>query len=335
MTKLRSWILLSLALPTMAIASSASPLSHQVPQYRGEVNAIQTDVLVLDDQGLPMVGLTLDDFEVYEDGVRQRLSSVEMIGSRSDEATVEVTPRRFVFVINRLGATPVSLVKARNALEGFVTTFLTDDDKVMVVDIGYTVRVLQPFCGSKDATIRDIRNLPLLRVDYPHHSHYGERYVFEALESLGEALGDVPGRKIVILLSNELHSRYGEDIDDTIDALNESNSTVYSIDLELVYQRVRRRLFQRHTRYAIEGLFPLANETGGRYFYNQTRFERPVRRIGEENSSYYLLTFTSSNRALDGEYRKLQVKVKRPEMKVVARRGYVAPRVDEAGLAGG
>ncbi len=93
MTKLRSWILLSLALPTMAIASSASPLSHQVPQYRGEVNAIQTDVLVLDDQGLPMVGLTLDDFEVYEDGVRQRLSSVEMIGSRSDEATVEVTLR--------------------------------------------------------------------------------------------------------------------------------------------------------------------------------------------------------------------------------------------------
>ena len=332
MTRLRSWIVLPLALSTLAIADSASPLPPQVaPQYRVDVTAIQTDVLILDDKGLPVSGLALDDFEVYEDGVRQRLDSVQMIGSSSDEAA-EVTPRRFVFVINRLGARFSSLVRARDALEGFVTAFLTENDEVMVVDIGYSVKVLQQFGASKDATIGAIRNLPLLRVDYHHYPHSGERYVYEALRSLGQELAGLPGRKTIIFLSNELHTRrFLVDINDTVDALNESNSTVYSIDLELAHQR---RFFRRHARYAVGGLSPLANETGGRYFYNQTSIEPSVRRIGEENSSYYLLSFTSSNRARDGKYRKLQIEVRRPGLKVVARRGYVAPKADRAGVAG-
>src|SRR5688572_11236898 len=44
--------------------------SQKPPVFRATTNIIQTDVTVLDRDGRPVRGLTIDDFELYEDGER-------------------------------------------------------------------------------------------------------------------------------------------------------------------------------------------------------------------------------------------------------------------------
>jgi hypothetical protein len=58
-----------------------------------------------------------------------------------------------------------------------------------------------------------------------------------------------------------------------------------------------------------------------------------VPQIFVENSSYYLLGFSSSNPAADGRFRRIQVRVNRPDVDVQTRSGYYAPLPDKARAA--
>jgi hypothetical protein len=53
--------------------------------------------------------------------------------------------------------------------------------------------------------------------------------------------------------------------------------------------------------------------------------ERGLERIARESTSYYLLGFKPPETRADGRFRKIAVKVARPGLRVVARRGYYAP----------
>jgi VWFA-related protein len=54
-----------------------------------------------------------------------------------------------------------------------------------------------------------------------------------------------------------------------------------------------------------------------------------ISRIVDDVSSYYLLTYSSSNTKLDGRFRAITVRVKRDGVKVRARRGYRGPTADD------
>ncbi len=68
---------------------------------------------------------------------------------------------------------------------------------------------------------------------------------------------------------------------------------------------------------------------------NTSQFGAAFDRILEENSSYYMLGYNPTNRRRDGKFRKIDVRVNRPGVKVRARRGYLAPSGKEPALGGG
>ena len=53
-----------------------------------------------------------------------------------------------------------------------------------------------------------------------------------------------------------------------------------------------------------------------------------LQQVVDDVSAYYLLTYESSNAENDGTYRSIEVRVKRPDVRVRARRGYFAPEAD-------
>jgi len=74
-----------------------------------------------------------------------------------------------------------------------------------------------------------------------------------------------------------------------------------------------------------EGSHALAADTGGFSLSDTNDLAGGLARIARESRSYYLLGYTPANKAADGRFRKIEVKVAREGVVVRARRGYFAP----------
>jgi VWFA-related protein len=79
----------------------------------------------------------------------------------------------------------------------------------------------------------------------------------------------------------------------------------------------------------LDGLRTLADATDGMAVIDTNNLEKGMHRIADDLTSYYLLGYYTTNSKLDGQYRKITVKVKRPGVDVRARRGYRAATAEE------
>lgn len=80
----------------------------------------------------------------------------------------------------------------------------------------------------------------------------------------------------------------------------------------------------RLVRARVESLRTLAENTDGLAVVDTNALDKGIARIVDDMTSYYLLGYYSSNTKLDGGYRRISVRVKRPGVEVRARRGYKA-----------
>ena len=307
----------------------------RIPTFRTGVSTVLVDTLALDADGNPVSGLTRDDFEIFEDGVPQTITTFDVTDWTSyvaakidgrpatDAGSVNTYPRRFVFVFNRQGARFEWLTRGKRALQAFIVESMAEGDEAIVIENGYSFKVIQEFRSTKEITLESVRSLSQMVVGYPMGADRAAGQLYRDLESLGETLEAIPGRKVLVLLSNELAtfthpgsrlSNEGLTLERAATALNQANTTVYTIDLRGPESRLSLS----------GGLFPLANGTGGRHFRNSIALETPLRRIGTENKRYYLLSYIPSNSELDGKFRRIEVKVRKPGVEVIARQGYVA-----------
>jgi VWFA-related protein len=121
------------------------------------------------------------------------------------------------------------------------------------------------------------------------------------------------------------------------DHANRSNVTFYPVfargliandadpaDPGVSQQTDRQNLNARH-----DSLRFLADATDGAAVLNTNRIDDALKRITDDLSSYYLLGYTSSNAKLDGKFRNITVRVKRPDVRIRARRGYRGRTAEE------
>ncbi len=107
-----------------------------------------------------------------------------------------------------------------------------------------------------------------------------------------------------------------------LDEANRNGVTFYPIDIRgLTVEGTKNRRG--------DSLITLATATDGVAVVNSNSFTPVLRRINEDLASYYLLGYYPSNSKMDGTFRKIDVKVTRPGVKLRARRGYLAPTARE------
>jgi VWFA-related protein len=102
-----------------------------------------------------------------------------------------------------------------------------------------------------------------------------------------------------------------------IDEANRNNVAFYPVNVDGLATGERA-----------ENLRTLAENTDG-VITNTNDFNGAFRRIADDVSAYYMLSYTTSTKS-DGAYHRLQVKVASPGAQVKARRGYVAPYPESA-----
>ena len=85
------------------------------------------------------------------------------------------------------------------------------------------------------------------------------------------------------------------------------------------------RSIQRDLFVSQESLRRLSNETGGFAVVNANDFSTAFDRIVRDNSSYYAMAYYPPSEKA-GKFHKIEVRVRRPDLRVRARQGYVTPK---------
>ncbi|MEA2164240.1 MAG: hypothetical protein QOK37_2367 [Thermoanaerobaculia bacterium] len=117
------------------------------------VNVVEVPVSVVDSSGNPVRGLTAANFELYDGGKKQAITSFDKIDFQSKEAVSAISPmnpaaRRSFLLLFDLGySSPKSLVRAKEAARRFVTTAVQPRDLVGVgtLDNDHGFRLLTAF----------------------------------------------------------------------------------------------------------------------------------------------------------------------------------------------
>lgn len=339
--------LLALALPGFA----------QQFQEKIDVNAVLLDVIVTDSKGNQILGLTKDDFVVKENGVAQDVDSVDyftnrqLLDAREENAPFRVEKvredRYFVFFFDKPedpGVLFDQLSQARAAVRQFVREEMKPTDYVALAGHDVRLKVWSDFTNDKAKLERALEEssrfgkgeLKAAPGDGPSilrnvDSALMERRtgsVYQALDVLAEALRPIRARKNLVMFSPGIvdidetvrngmimnRSRY---LDPAIQSLNAANVTVYSLQLQRPTDTEVNTTPMFHQR-----LTELADETGGEYFMPAATFRTAVRKVEQTNAGYYLVTYRSRKAAGEQGFQKVDVSVKNPEFKVVARSGY-------------
>jgi VWFA-related protein len=115
-------------------------------------------------------------------------------------------------------------------------------------------------------------------------------------------------------------------------ALNNANVAIYPVDARGLVAPAEfspeRASISRELPGASHGevgsMLELAERTGGRAFYHRNDIRSALRRAVDDARLTYVLGYYPSHGKWDGEFRALQVRVKRPGLQVRHRRGYFA-----------
>jgi hypothetical protein len=102
-----------------------------------------------------------------------------------------------------------------------------------------------------------------------------------------------------------------------------------AVDLGLSNPTVPQDTTWEQLRRRIETLHTLALNTDGIALTNNNDLRKQIRRVADDLTSYYLIGYYSTNGKLDGKFRNIRVKSKRPGLDVRSRKGYTAATAAE------
>ncbi len=374
------------AQPVLRSSSDLVRIDVEVTDRSGKpVKGLKSDQFTITDdgQGQRISIFSYEDIEAVETASDIDTKPIVIaVDSPSDAAAEsageQARDRRMLvlfFDLTSLGAD--DLIRAHDAAAKFVKQQMTKADLVSVVVFSSNLRVLSDFTNDHDKLNKAIAQLlpgvssqlanPLYAAaqngEYDVQQDNGAAFTadetefnvfntdqkLEAVESLANVLGVIPGRKSVIEFTGGI-TQTGEEnrtqLRAATDAANRANVSIYSIDARglmaavpggdvtadaatgtsmftgaSVFHQTDQREDSRDT------LATLSTDTGGRAFYDLGDLSDAFPKIQQDNGGYYLVGYyLNANVKHDGTWHAVRVKVNAPGAHIRYRNGYYAPR---------
>lgn len=173
------------------------------------------------------------------------------------------------------------------------------------------------------------------------------RLTVRALLQIAAHLQGFPGRKNLVWVSGSFpvganltrilntgsfinQQSYGTEVEGVARALSGSNLAIYPVDARGLmtfsrYTSLQRRPAQTRSRAAdFATMDVLAEQTGGRAYYNTNNVRGALRRVLDDSRLNYVIGYYPQSANWHGEYRKIKVEIHQPGVHLQYRRGYVA-----------
>ena len=266
--------------------------------------------------------LTLEDFQVLEDGVEQRVINL----------TQEAVPISVALLIDASGSTRFTLASIRAAALRFAES-LSREDRVAIITFNDAPRLILDWTNDLD------------KVQYALETIYakGPTVMNDALfVTFDDLLKNVEGKTAVLMLTDGVDTGSLVGLEDATNLATRSDAIVYTASKLDEYwagaiqmrQQIRARgrlvpneLTDSYILEARKGLQRLASVTGGRVLEAQTynNLTEVYETVAEELKNQYYLSYIPSNSRKDGSWRKLEVIPRRLGIVTKTRSGYYAP----------
>lgn len=313
-----------LLLSLLSVQEQQPPQEAQRPGFRigVAVDQVFLSVNARSHEGGFVKGLTKEDFQVYEDDVKQ-----EIVNFYS-----EAVPVHAVLLVDVSGSTRESQGEFRRAALRFAKS-LSPDDRIAIITF-----------SDKAKLILDWTN-DLKKIEFALDSIYakGNTVLNDALYvTFDDLLKTVEGKKAVILLTDGVDTGSMVSVDEALELATRSEAMIYIVskleeywasaiayrmELQALAQIVPRELKDEFIIEVKRMLHRLAHQTGGKVLSAKDfgSLTDVYAQVAEEIKNQYYISYSPFNVLKDGKWRNVEIRTLRQEAVVSTRPGYFAP----------
>jgi Ca-activated chloride channel family protein len=253
-------------------------------------------------------GLTQSNFEVYEDGKRQK---IEKFISPSQ------LPLNVAVLMDTSNSVKLKLPFEKDAAEDFVATVTTyrRKDQVLFATFDSDVELHQDFTDAQEPLVKAIKAVKA--------GGYTKLYdgVFRVIEEKMANIQSTDARRIIVVLSDGEDTASEHTLRDAIEIAQRYDVTIFGIS---------SKNFKGASSGLVENaddkeLRKLCEETGGQVFLPSEKAElfRSFTQIAQDLRQEYVLFYTPSNQAKTAKRREIKVKLVAAEGHSYHKQGYV------------
>ncbi|HWN12034.1 MAG TPA: VWA domain-containing protein [Pyrinomonadaceae bacterium] len=279
-------------------------------QQDDDVIRVSTELVILNitvtnNAGQYVPGLRLSDFKITEDGRDVALSDIESFSAHE-------SPFASVVLLDTSGSMEIRLSLARSAAIRFLDN-LRPEDVAAVYKFDSKVEQVQEFSGGRD----------LAPMAFGLRAR-GLTSLHDAILEASRVLADRPEkRKAIIVLSDGLDTQSKASADKALESAMAIGATIYAVDMSAL--EGRSSVANRQSAMTLKNF---AEKSGGRFVETPggPALREAFANIAEELGHQYTVAFRPVNRARDGKWRKLDVKITREDLTVRTRKAYRAPK---------
>jgi len=307
----------------MVACTLAAPAMPQEPPAQGQTIKSQVSLVNLfatvRDKNKRIVGdLKQEDFKITEDNQDQKISFF------SKEVALPIT---LALLLDTSGSEQFMLSAIQDAGSSFLRRILRKGDMALVMSFDSDVDLLSDFTddhGQLDRAVRRSRiNIPSGGSIGGNPGPVGSRQItgtalYDAIYlACGEKLNSEAGRKAIVIVTDADDQGSKVRIEEAVEAAQRTDTVIHII-------LVADPRFGANTGTAKK----LAEETGGRVLNasNEKNLMEAFDEISAELRSQYTLGYYPTNSQRDGKFRKIKVETANHDLKVLARKGYYAPK---------
>lgn len=269
-----------------------------------KTSLISVLVSVTDQKGNLANNLLKDDFEILENGVPQEIQTF----GREDSI-----PLRLALLFDISLSVKPRLKFQQQAATKFFKAVLRPVDKAALFSFSHDVIVEQDFTSDTNQLATATKELKAK----------GGTALYDAIYLASERLSKGTGRRVIVILSDGVNMISRTNLETSLRMAEKADAAIYAI------YTVERLPVETGAVSGEDELKKICERTGGEVFFPKDTLDldEVFKQLSAVLRAQYALSYTSNNEQYDGSYRKLDVKVKNPELKVRARKGYYAPKL--------
>lgn len=292
------------------VSASSDQQQRGTPAFRTGVDVVSLAVTVTDSRNRYVTELGEADFSVFEDGVKQELTFFNR----------RPQPIALSLLLDTSASMEQHLPMLQTAASNFVRR-LKPADLAQVIDFDSRVEIRQTFTGSQADLDTAIRQTVAGGSTSLHNAIY---IALRELTKVRAGNQEDVRRQAVIVFSDGEDTSSLVSFEEVLELAKRSETAIYVIALRGAdVQSTQSRGF-REAEFILR---TLAQDSGGRAIF-PTKIEDLTgvyAQIADELASQYTVGYTSSNPRRDGAWRRVVVRVSRPDVTARTKNGYYAP----------